>query len=819
MLPLLARRVTTVLRAESAAALSSFNFDFPPAARFPAPRPAAFRADPPFCDASLATAHRPFRTLSTRAFAPPPARRFSAMPADTKPTADAASAPPTDPEDPWTWLEDVTGEKALAFASERNSVSKSLMEKTSPAFPGLQARILSILDSKDKIPMIAKHGKDPKTGKDWYYNLWKDEKNKRGLWRRTFLDSYRTDTPDWETVLDIDELGAQEGENWVYSGSVFLEPESRYCLLYLSRGGADATVVREFDVHEKRFIDEANGGFVLPEAKSRVSWRNKDSVFVGTVFPGVDDSLTDSGYPRIVREWERGTPLSASKTVYEGTKEDVSVSGYRDLAEGYERDFVERGVTFWTNESFFRDEGGNLIKIRKQDDAEARVHKRWLFLELRSDWEPVEGAKYKAGSLLATDFDAYVKDAAPVTKNTFSVLFEPTERKSLASFDALATVVAVNELDNVRNRVYVLTPPSGNSTEWKRKELTGFPDLCTVALSSVDPDFTDEVFCIVSGYLTPSSLYFGDLARFAGEDGAESPLQLLKRTPEFFDARGLKVEQHFVPSIHDGTSIPYFQVSKEGLALDGKNHTLLYGYGGFEISLTPGYQATTGVGWLERGGVYVVANIRGGGEFGPAWHQAALKANRNIAYADFASVARDLVKRGITSPRYLGCMGGSNGGLLVGNMYTQYPADFGAVVCQVPLLDMKRFSKLLAGASWMGEYGNPDTSDWDFIKTFSPYHLTVPPPAHRPSILFYTSTRDDRVHPGHARKMVARLLKERGYPEGFLDGEGTGGVLYFENIEGGHGGAADNTQQAFMSALGWEFLYTVLAGGKEKAKI
>jgi prolyl oligopeptidase len=506
-------------------------------------------------------------------------------------------------EDPWMWLEDVTGEKSLAYVSERNANSKALIEKSSSAFGGIRDRILSILDSKDKIPMIAKHGKD-KDGNDLYYNLWKSEDNKRGLWRRTTLASYRTDEPNWETVLDIDELGRQENENWVYSGSVFLEPENRYCLLYLSRGGADATVVREFDVVEKRFIPVEEGGFALPEAKSRISWRNKDSVFVGTVFPGVADSLTDSGYPRIVRQWARSSPLSESETVYEGKKEDVSISGYRDLAEGFQRDFIERGVTFWTNESFYRDDSGAMIQIRKQDDAEARVHKDWLYIELRSDWEPCAGVKYKAGALLATNFDAYVKDKVEVTSKTFSLLFEPTERKSLASYSPLANTVVLNELENVQNRIYVLSPPSSSAGEWKRKELSGFPALCTVAVSAVDADVTNEIFCVVSGYLTPSSLYFGELESFASaSDTSKSPLEFLKKTPEFFDIKGLEVTQHFVPSIHDGTSIPYFQVAKEDLVLDGTNRTLLYGYGGFEISLTPGYQATTGVGWLERGGV------------------------------------------------------------------------------------------------------------------------------------------------------------------------------------------------------------------------
>ncbi|KAJ3337651.1 hypothetical protein HDU93_000729 [Gonapodya sp. JEL0774] len=719
---------------------------------------------------------------------------------------------PPAPEDPWLYLEEVTGEKPLAWVRERNSVSTGLMAGLSNFAP-LQERILKILDSKDKIPAIVKHAT---ATNQWYYNLWKDASNPRGLWRRTTLDEYRKDSPQWETVLDLDQLGKDEGENWVWAGSHFLEPANERALVYLSRGGADANVMREFDVVRKRFIPASEGGFTLPEAKNRVYWRpGGDSLFVGTVFPGEETtSLTDSGYPRVIKLWRRNTPLAEAEPVYAGETGDVSVAAYSDLEPGFERDFVQRGVTFWTNDTYYRDsKSGALVKFAKQDDAEITAHREYLLFELRSDWE-LDGKKHLAGSLLVTNFDAflaYSKAVAapsagshPPKPPNLEALFTPTPRKSLAGFSPTRNHITVNELDNVRNRVYVLTPEPPTSTNpastpsWTRRELTGFPAFTTVSVSPVDPEHDDAVFLTVAGYLTPSSMYLTSVSPDA------PPAEKLKQTPGFFNSEGLEVAQYECKS-DDGTVVPYFQVSRTGLKLDGQNRTLLYGYGGFEIPMVPGYQATTGSAWLERGGVYVVANIRGGGEFGPTWHQAALKSHRHLAYEDFTSVAKDLVRRGVTSPKYLGCMGGSNGGLLVGNMYTTYGENFGAVVCQVPLLDMRRFSKLLAGASWMAEYGNPDTSDWSFIESFSPYHLTEKHKTH-PPILFYTSTRDDRVHPAHARKMVARMLNERGVKEGF------DGAMYYENIEGGHGGAADNKQSAFMSAMGWEWLWKVLKG-------
>jgi len=668
--------------------------------------------------------------------------------------------------DPFLWLEDVTGERALAWVKSRNAESTAELARN-PEFQALDGRLLRILDSKEKIPFVRKHGPH-------YYNFWRDEKNKRGLWRRTTLDEYRKPEPRWETVLDLDELADKEKENWVWHGSEFLEPANDRCLVSLSRGGADADVVREFDPRAKQFVRD---GFALPEAKSGVAWKDKDTLLVGTDFgPG---SLTDSSYPRVIQEWARGTRLADAKIVFEGRQSDVEVSAIVDHAKGFEREFVQRAVTFWDTELFLR-RGGKLVKIEKPLDAEASAHREWLLIRLRTPWT-AGGAAYPAGALLVADFEGFLKG-----ERKFDVLFEPTERASLASFSPTRNHILLNVLDNVRGRINVL---SHADRAWKLEELPGVPKIANAGAAAVEPDESDDYFLTIDDYLTPVTLSLGTAGK--------GPAEKLKQNPAFFDARGLTVSQHEATS-KDGTKVPYFQVSRENLKVDGTAPTLLYGYGGFEVPLTPGYEAAVGAGWLEKGGVYVVANIRGGGEFGPKWHQAALKANRHRAYEDFAAVAEDLARRKVTSPRHLGAMGGSNGGLLMGNMLTLFPQLFGAIVCEVPLLDMRRYHKLLAGASWVAEYGDPDVpAEWEFVRTFSPYH-NARKDATYPRTLFTTSTRDDRVHPGHARKMVA-LLKEQGHD-----------VLYYENVEGGHGGAADNKQRAFMDALAYTFLWKQL---------
>jgi prolyl oligopeptidase len=668
--------------------------------------------------------------------------------------------------DPYLWLEDVTGEKALDWVRQRNVESTAELAKT-PEFQALNARLLRILDSQERIPFIEKRGA-------LYYNFWRDERNQRGLWRRTTLEEYRKASPAWETVLDLDVLAQAEHENWVWHGAVWLEPEDERALVLLSRGGADAAVVREFDPQTKAFV---TSGFVLREAKSDVAWKDRDTLLVGTDFgPG---SLTDSGYPRITKEWKRGTALDTATLVYEGDKGDVGVAAMSDRTPGFERDLVTRAITIWESDVFLRRHGA-LIKIDKPRDADVKVYREWLLFTLRSRWQS-GGADYPAGALLACNLDAFLAG-----QRQCDVLFAPSERTALASFSPTRNQIIVNELDNVNSRVSLLTR---TATGWARQELSGLPQFGSANVTAVDAYESDEYFLTIEDFVTPVTLALG-------APGSGAPEQL-KRAPVFFNSEGLAISQHEATS-KDGTKIPYFQVSRQRPVPDGKAPTLLVGYGGFEVPLTPAYDPLVGAAWLESGGVFVVANIRGGGEFGPKWHQAAVKQNRLRAYEDFAAVAEDLLTRKVTSREHLGIEGGSNGGLLMGNMLMRYPQLFGAVVCHAPLLDMRRYHKLLAGASWMAEYGNPDDpGEWEFIQTFSPYQM-VKKDVRYPRVLFTTSTRDDRVHPGHARKMAARM-KEVGDD-----------VLYYENIEGGHGGAADNKQRAFMDALAYTFLWKQL---------
>ncbi|MGE4459830.1 MAG: prolyl oligopeptidase family protein [Stenotrophomonas sp.] len=670
-------------------------------------------------------------------------------------------------QDKYAWLEDVTGDKPLAWVKEQNAKAEARLAQ-SPQFKEMEAGIRAVLDSDAKIPGVEKIG-------DYYYNFWKDKQHERGVWRRTTLVEYRKAEPLWETVLDLDALNKAEGENWVWHGANCLRPQYTRCLIALSRGGADADVTREFDLSKKEWIKD---GFFRPEAKGGLGWIDQDTVFVYTDFG--DGSMTTSGYPRVVKRWKRGTPMSAATPVYEGTPQDMYIAAMHDDTPGFERDFVSRTIAFYNNELFLLGADGKLAKVDAPNSAEKGVRREWLTLELREPWT-VGGKTYTAGSLLATKFDDFMAG-----KREFDVLFAPTDSTSLAGAAWTRNHVVLNVLDDVKNRLQVLTHGKDG---WTRSDFVGAPAFGTIGVGAVDPDESDAVWMTVTDYLTPTTLSLAQIG--------QQP-EVLKTMPAFFDASGKVIEQHFATS-KDGTRVPYFVVHGKDMKRDGSNPTLLYGYGGFEISLTPSYSGGMGRAWLDKGGVYVVANIRGGGEYGPRWHQAALKQNRHKAYEDMAAVARDLVARGITSARHLGVQGGSNGGLLTGNMLTQYPELFGAVVVQVPLLDMKRYSHLLAGASWMAEYGNPDTADWEFIKTFSPYHL-FDPAKNYPPVLFTTSTRDDRVHPGHARKMAAMMI------------DAGKNVTYYENIEGGHGGAANNAQAAHMSALAYSFLWEQLGG-------
>jgi prolyl oligopeptidase len=581
-------------------------------------------------------------------------------------------------------------------------------------------------------------------------------------------------------VLDLDALAAAENENGVWSGASFLRPRGGRCLVSLSRGGGDAHVVREFDLERLAFVED---GFILPEAKGSAGWIDRDTLFVATDFgPG---SMTSSGYPRVVKEWKRGAPLAAARLVYEAEPDDLAASAWQERTPGHERQFVQRQIGFYSSELFVRDpHSGALTRVDKPDDADAFTVRDQLVIQLRSDWRlgPAHLQEpWPQGALLATGFDDFLRGG-----RDFAPLFMPSASTSLDGVTATRGAILLTVLDKVKNRVVELRHVDG---AWQRRDVAA-PGMGALDVASVDEIESDHYFLTVTDFLTPSSLYLLE----AGGDGREP----LKSMPAFFDAEPYAVSQ-FEAVSKDGTRVPYFVVMRKDARPDGANPTLLYGYGGFEVSLTPFYSGVTGAAWLDRGGIYVLANIRGGGEFGPGWHQAALKEGRQNAFDDFLAVAEDLVERKLTSARRLGIMGGSNGGLLVGAALTQRPELFGAVVCQVPLLDMRRYHQLLAGASWMGEYGDPDDpAQWAYIGRYSPYHQ-VSPQRKYPRVLFTTSTRDDRVHPGHARKMAA-LMREQGHD-----------VLYWENTEGGHAGAANNEQTATMWALTYTFLWKELS--------
>ena len=665
-------------------------------------------------------------------------------------------------EDPYLWLEDVTGDKALEWVRARNAKTQSKFE-ADPNFNKLRDDLLGILDSDARIPMVNKSG-------EYYYNFWRDKKNERGLWRRTTLEEYRKAEPKWEIILDLDKLAKDESENWVWSGVSLLRPKYDRALINLSRGGADATVTREFDMEKREFVQS---GFERPEAKGGLDWMDRDSVFVFTDFG--EGSQTKSGYPRIVKLWKRGAPMSDAKVIYEGVPEDMYIRAVHDDSPGFERNFVSRTLAFYNDEMYEITNGGALAKLDAPNSANKSVFHDFLLIELREPWD-VGGRTYSAGALLIANYNDYMAG-----KRNLEVAFEPTANSSLASFTPTKDHVILNVLEDVKNRVFVLTQSKG---VWEKRLLEGAPQFGNVSVSPIDADESNEYFMTSTDFVTPTTLYYGSIGR--------QPEQL-KQLPALYDAKGLKISQHFATS-KDGTKVPYFMVASEDLKLDASNPTLLYGYGGFEISLMPTYNASVGRAWTSQGGVYVMANIRGGGEYGPRWHQAALKKNRLRAYEDFAAIAEDLVDRKVTSKAKLGIQGGSNGGLLVGNMVALYPDLFSAAVCQVPLLDMKRYHKLLAGASWMAEYGDPDSpGEWDFIQAYSPYQ-NISQSTKYPAVLFMTSTRDDRVHPGHARKMMAKM-EQQGHD-----------VSYYENIEGGHGGSANNRQAAFMQATAYSYL-------------
>ncbi|WP_448564006.1 prolyl oligopeptidase family serine peptidase [Thalassotalea ganghwensis] len=670
--------------------------------------------------------------------------------------------------DPYLWLENVEGEQQLTWVESKNAKAIKTF-KAHPKFEQLKNNVIDLYKDKTRIPSVSKRG-------DFYYNFWKDDQHVRGLYRRTTLEEYKKADPRWETILDIDALSRDEGVNWVYKGMRCHYPAYQRCLVSLSRGGADATEVREFDLNKKAFIKD---GFFLKEAKNSVSWFDKDTIWVATDF-GDGQSMTDSGYPRKVKLWRRGTDLTEAQLVYQGDKSSVSIGGYTTRDDETLYHMVYDSLSFYTRQIYLYQDGNKILLPLPQDASFKGIYKENAFIELKSDWQH-KGKTYPQGSIVYTDFADFA--SGDFTLKTF---VEPTETAAIESFGMTKSFLIVNWLDNVKNRLVRYHLDKDN--HWQETTIA-FPESGTISAYNMSTE-SDEFFASYTDFLTPSGVNEVNAKTLA--------VTLLKAKPAKFDTSKYTFKQYMAKS-KDGTMVPYFVVSQKDLELNGKNPTLLYGYGGFEVNMTPYYSNTVGLNWLEQGGVYVLSNIRGGGEYGPRWHQAALKENKQRSYEDFEAIAEDLIARKITSSKHLGIQGGSNGGLLVGAAFTRRPELYNAVICQVPLLDMKRFNKLLAGASWMGEYGNPDTeSDWEFIKKYSPYQ-NVKRDQNYPKVFFTSSTRDDRVHPGHARKMVAKM-ENMGYD-----------VLYYENIEGGHAGAADINQSAEIAAMNYIYLLQQLA--------
>lgn len=669
--------------------------------------------------------------------------------------------------DDYLWLEEVESEKSLEWVRSQNAISDNTITNH-PLFEPLRAKYIEASNDKDKIVYPTLVG-------DYVYNLWQDEVNERGLWRRMSKTDFMTQKTAWETVLDIDELSKKENKMWMFAGATWLQPNNKICLLALSDGGKDENVIREFNVETKTFVEN---GFAFPESKGGVSWISPDKVLVSRNFG--EGTLTTSGYPRQVRILERGALMDAAKTIFETATTSVGAFGASFYQDNMWYVYIYNGITFHSSEIHYVS-GDSVQKFEYPEDAQiAGFHKKQTLLALQSDWE-VNGVTYNKGSLVSFDFFKNLKGELDV-----KTIYEPNEKSSFVSASGSKDFIVVNAMENVQNKLIKYT--FKNNT-WVAEPIKA-PEFGSIYLVASD-DQSNDYFFMYSNFISPRTLYHSD--------GYE--IQVTKKLKDVFKADNLEVQQYTVPS-KDGTMIPYFMVHQKGMQLDGNNPTLVYAYGGFNSSEQPNYSYTIGLGWLEQGGVYVLANIRGGGEFGPSWHQAGMKENKQNGYDDFYAVSEDLINKKVSSPERLGAYGWSNGGLMAGVLFTQRPDLFNAVIIGAPLLDMKRYTKLLAGASWVGEYGDPDIpEEWEYIKKYSPYH-NVNADMVYPEVFFVTSTKDDRVHPGHARKMAAKM-NDMGHP-----------FLYQETIEGGHGAASTNAQQAKVSASMYTYLNMKLNSGR-----
>jgi prolyl oligopeptidase len=683
----------------------------------------------------------------------------------------ASAADAVLPNDNYLWLEEVDSARAMQWVQDKNAVTAKRLGAL-PNYNSLHSDAMAALTSTSRVPEVNQFGK-------YLYNLWQDQEHPRGVYRRTTVEEFRKADTAWETVLDIDLLAKTEGKAWAFGGADCLQPEYRRCLFSLAPGGGDAAEVREFDVYSKRFVE---GGFTVPVAKSNVNWRDINSVYVATDFgPG---SMTESGYARIVKLWKRGTPLSAATTLYEGKVASVSANADRiNMAGGGQIDIVTEGRTFWTNQvNEIAD--GKLKPLAVPPTSRLRGgYEGRLVLWLKADWT-FQGQTYPAGAVMLADPSALRGESGKV-----EMVVAPTARSIVRGVQTTATGLLVSTLDEVRGK---LTRYSSTATGWKI-EAVPFPDNGSLNVQSID-DNTGDAIVQFQSFLTPPALYYVK----------GNTVEQLKTQLPTFDGSRFEVTQNWTVSA-DGTKVPYFVVGPKGMKLDGKNPVWMFSYGGFENALTPTYSGSYedmhgayGKMWLERGGVFVLANIRGGGEFGPAWHTSALKENHVKSFEDFEAIAADIAKRKISSPAHIGIEGRSNGGLLVSATMVRHPELYGAVVCGNPLVDMQRYHKLLAGASWIGEYGDPDVpAQWEYISLYSPYQK-VSKGMPLPPVMFYSTTRDDRVHPAHARKMAAKM-EELGYP-----------VEYFENIEGGHHGPVVTEQLATRIARTFAFLWQKL---------
>ncbi len=657
--------------------------------------------------------------------------------------------------DPYLWLED--GKEVSSWVEKENARSTEILE-TFPDFSALNSRFLSILNSEERLPYYKKRG-------DYHYDYRIDEKNKRGLWVRI----QKLDSSEWEVVLDLDALSEKEQENWVWKGSIDLN--GHHGLLQLSRNGSDAIVIREFDYESKQFIDD---GFYLPEAKTTICWKDENTVYVSTDFG--PNSMTLSGYPRCVKEWMRGTPIHEARLIFEGETTDVMAGAFPHYHGDDRFDIAYRYTSFSTS-IFYLKRGDMWVPFDFPQDARFTFFQDQIILKLQSDWIN-KTQSFPAGAILGIDLLKYMQG-----EFVCSVLFKPTSRSTVTNISNTKNYLIVQILENLQNKILLFK----RDGSWKL-EILQMPTFGSCLISSSDY-MSDCYELIHSDFLTPKRLIKGDLT-----DPSKTVSHSLSH---HFQSEDLEVSQHFAIS-KDGTQIPYYQVSRKGIINDGSHPTLLHGYGGFGISLEPVYDPIAGSAWLEKGGVRILANIRGGGEFGPAWHQEAVRENRQKAFDDFIAVAEDLILRGVTHPKHLGIQGYSNGGLLMGAMLTQRPDLWGAIICQHPLLDMKRYHKLLAGASWIEEFGNPDIEeDWEYIRKYSPYQ-NIQKGISYPKVFFMTATSDDRVHPGHARKMAAKMI-DFGCE-----------VLFYENLDGGHAGASGNGEIAYQNALQYAFLWQAL---------